>query len=83
MRPASAASAAKEPTPGSAIVRPLTEMNSEAERKNQAPPMLIIAFQMSCCRPKGTSSVQNRCQRVRRKLRAISSSSAGSPASDW
>ena len=60
-----------------------TLMDSEAARKNQAPPKLIIPFQTSGIIPLGTSSRQNRCHFVSRMTRAASSRSRGWEISEW
>jgi hypothetical protein len=54
-----------------------TLMDSEAARKNQPPPKLIIPFQTSPIIPPGTSSRQNRCHFDSRSTRAASSRSRG------
>ena len=72
------ASSTKEPMPGRARVLLLTEIISEAVRKNQPPPMLIMQFQSRGIMELGTSSFQKRCQRVRRISLTASSRSAGS-----
>jgi hypothetical protein len=61
----------------------LTLNASEAVRKNQPPPKLIIPFHTSGIIPLGTSSRQNRCQRDSRNSRAASSSSRGWVTSEW
>jgi hypothetical protein len=58
-------------------------MDSEATRKNQAPPKLIIPFQTSGIIPPGTSSFQKRCHLVSRMIRAASSNSRGWVTRDW
>ena len=60
----------------------LTEIISDAVRKNQPPPTLIMQFQSSGIIAFGTSNVQNRCQRVSLRERAASSSSRGSLVRD-
>jgi hypothetical protein len=60
-----------------------TEMTSEAIRKNQPPPKLIIPFQTRGIIPFGTSSFQNRCHLVSRSNRAASSSSRGWVTNEW
>ncbi len=52
-------------------------MDSEAARKNHAPPKLSIPFHTSGIIPDGTSSRQNRCHLVSRMMRAASSRSRG------
>lgn len=59
-----------------------TEIISEAVRKNHPPPTLIMQFHSSGIIAFGTSSVQNRCQRVSCSERAASSSSVGSLVRD-
>ena len=61
----------------------LTLMTSEATRKNQPPPKLIMPFQTSGIIPLGTSSFQNRCHFVSRSSLAASSNSRGCVVSDW
>ena len=75
--PASLAAATKAPMPGSANWWLLTESASDAVRKNQPPPKLIMPFQTSGIIPLGTSTRQNRCQRDNRSSRDASSSSRG------
>ena len=58
-------------------------MDSEAARKNQAPPKLIIPFHTSGIIPLGTSSFQNRSHFVSRMTRAASSRSRGWVISEW
>ena len=60
-----------------------TLMDSEAARKNQAPPKLIIPFHTSGIIPLGTSTFQNRCHLVSRMMRADSSRSRGWEISEW
>jgi hypothetical protein len=60
-----------------------TLIDSEAARKNQAPPKLIIPFQTSGIIPLGTSSFQNRSHFVSRMTRAASSRSRGWQISEW
>ena len=55
----------------------LTEITSDATRKNQPPPKLIIPFQTRGIMPLGTSSFQKRCHFVSRSSLAASSSSRG------
>jgi hypothetical protein len=55
----------------------LTLNASEAVRKNQPPPKLIMPFQTSGIMPLGTSTRQNRCHRDSRNNRDASSSSRG------
>ena len=69
--------------PGRAYVVELTEIISEAVRKNHPPPTLMMQFHSSGIIEQGTSSFQKRCQRVRRIERAISWSSLGSERRDW
>jgi hypothetical protein len=54
-----------------------TLIDSDAARKNQAPPKLTFPFHTSGIIPPGTSSRQNRCHLVSRITRAASSSSRG------
>lgn len=62
---------------------PLTLIVSEAESANHAAPKLIMPFQTWAIMPLGTSTFQNRCQRVRRISRAASSSSLDWVMRDW
>ena len=77
------ATATKLPRPGSAYVLLFTEIISEAVRKNQPPPTLIMQFHSSGIIEFGTSSFQKRCQRVSCMERAASSNSCGSLSSEW
>src|ERR1700689_809491 len=72
-----------EPIPGSFQVLSPTEIASEATTKNQPPDMDIIVFQTSPGVANGTSSRQNVCQGLRRKLIEASRRSAGTVRSDW
>jgi hypothetical protein len=71
----------KLPIPGSSIgvLLPCTKTvtASDAVRKNQPPPIDIMAFHTSPIIDEGTSSFQKRCHLVNRYIRAASSSSSG------
>ena len=69
--------------PGNAYERLLTVIASDAVRKNQPPPKLIIPFQTSPIIDDGTSSCQNRSHFVSRISRAASSRSRGWEISEW
>jgi hypothetical protein len=56
----------------------LTEIISDAVRKNQPPPTLIMQFHSSGIIELGTSSFQNRCQWLNPSSLAASSNSLGS-----
>src|SRR5580704_6558140 len=58
-------------------------MASEAARKNQPPPKLIIPFQTRPIIELGTSNRQNRSHLVSRNIRAASSSSGGWVIKEW
>ena len=58
-------------------------ISSDAVRKNQLPPKLIIPFQTSPIAPPGTSSVQNRFQRDSPMSLLASSKSLGWLISEW
>ncbi len=69
--------------PGSVYLWPLTVMSSEAVRKNQLPPKLIIPFQTRPMAPLGTSMVQNRFQRDRPMSLLASLNSLPWLTSEW
>ncbi len=69
--------------PGRAKLWLLTLNASDAVRKNQPPPKLIIPFQTNGIIPLGTSSRQNRCHRDRRSSLDASSSSRGWEVREW
>ena len=58
-------------------------ISSEAVRKNQLPPKLIIPFQTSPIAPPGTSMVQNRFHRDSPISLLASSNSSGWLISEW
>jgi hypothetical protein len=58
-------------------------MASDAARKNQPPPKLIIPFHTNPIMELGTSNFQNRCHLVNRNMRAASSSSFGWATREW
>ena len=62
--PFSTAVAMYDPMPGSLKLLFRTEIASDAARKNQPPPKLIMPFQTSPIMLNGTSSLTNRCHQV-------------------
>jgi len=58
-------------------------MSSDAVRKNQLPPKLIMPFQTSPIAPPGTSTVQNRFHRDSPMSLLASLSSGGWLISEW
>ena len=58
-------------------------MSSDAVRKNQLPPKLIIPFQTRPIAPPGTSMTQNRFHRDRPISLLASLNSADSLLSEW
>ena len=58
-------------------------ISSEAVRKNQLPPKLIIPFQTRPMAPPGTSMLQKRFHRVSPMSRLASSSSPDWVTSEW
>ena len=58
-------------------------ISSDAVRKNQLPPKLIIPFHTSPIAPPGTSTLQNRFHRDSPMSRLASSSSADWVTSEW
>jgi hypothetical protein len=81
--PLSIAAPTNDPIPGRWYLWLPTEIASEATRKNQLPPKLIIPFHTRPIAPLGTSIFQNRCHLVSRSERESSSSSRGRVFSDW
>jgi hypothetical protein len=69
--------------PGTAYERLLTVIASDAVRKNQPPPKLIMPFQTRPIIEDGTSSCQNRSHFVSRIRRAASSRSCGCEINEW
>ena len=64
-------------------LRWFTVISSEAVRKNQLPPKLIIPFQTSPIAPPGTSTVQNRFHFDSPISLLASSSSGGWLIREW
>ena len=58
-------------------------ISSDAVRKNQLPPKLIMPFQTRPIAPPGTSMLQNRFHRDRPMRRLASSSSPDWVTSEW
>ena len=69
--------------PGSAYERLLTVIASDAVKKNQPPPKLIMPFHTSPIIEDGTSSCQKRSHLVSRISRAASSRSCGWEINEW